>query len=71
MGIVPMHNWKMPLKYWRMLPSQSRPLGLPQSGGHHGQGGGTYELEGKKIYLGIQYILHRNSTVETTAKLIL
>ncbi len=28
MAIVPMHEWKMPLKYRGMLPSLSGPLGL-------------------------------------------
>ncbi len=64
MGIVPMHNWKMPLKYWGMLPSQSWPR-TSWSGGRY------LRIGGKKIYLGIQYILHRNSTEGTTAKLIL
>ncbi len=51
MGIVPMHNWKMPLKYWGVFPSQSWPLRLPESGAHHGQGGGNLQIGGKKIHL--------------------
>ena len=35
---VTMHLWKMPLKYWAMVPSLNGPLGL-QNGGHHGLGG--------------------------------
>jgi hypothetical protein len=31
MGIVLMLKWKMPLKYWGMLPSQRERLGLPQA----------------------------------------
>jgi hypothetical protein len=60
-GIVPMHNWKMPLKYWGMLPYQSGPLRLPKSGGHHGQVVVPMKMAGTKSNLGIQYILRRNS----------
>jgi hypothetical protein len=28
MGNVSMHKWKMPLKYWGMVPTLSGPLGL-------------------------------------------
>jgi hypothetical protein len=31
MGIVPMHEWKVPLKYRGMLPSPSESLGLGQA----------------------------------------
>ena len=31
MGILPMHEGKMPLKCWGMLPSLSGPLGLGQA----------------------------------------
>ena len=31
MGIAPMHEGKMSLKYWGMLPSLSGPLGLGQA----------------------------------------
>ena len=31
MGIVPMHEWKVPLKYWGMFPFPSGPLGLRQA----------------------------------------
>ena len=31
MGILSMHEGKMPLKYWGMLPSLSGPLGLGQA----------------------------------------
>ncbi len=49
MGIVPMHEWKVPLKYWGTLlfPSGS---GARTSGGHHCLGAGTYEMVGIKIY---------------------
>ncbi len=30
MGIVPMHEWKVPLKYWITLPFPSGSLGLGQ-----------------------------------------
>ncbi len=71
MGIVPMHNWKMPLKYlghasiskWAVRATTERRTSW--------SGGGYLRIGGKKIYLGIQYILRRNSTAETTAKLIL
>ena len=59
MDIVPVHLRKMPLKYWGMVPSLSGPL-RHQNGGHHGQWG--YQRNGgKKLYVGNQYILHRNS----------
>ncbi len=51
MAIVPMHEWKVPLKYRAMLLFPSGPLGLGAgSGGHHGLGGGTYEVAGTEIY---------------------
>ena len=28
MGNVSMHKWKMPLKYWGIVPTLSGPLGL-------------------------------------------
>jgi hypothetical protein len=56
-----MHEWKMPMKYWGMLSSPCGPLGLLQSGGYHGRGGVPTKMAGNKSYLGIQYILHRNS----------
>jgi len=31
MGIVPMHEWKVPLKYWGTLPFPSGSLGLRQA----------------------------------------
>ena len=55
-GIAPIHLREIPLKYWRMVPSQSGPLWL-QSSRHHGRGG-TYEMAGTTVYLGIQYILY-------------
>ncbi len=61
MVTVPMHEWKMPMKYWGMLPSPCGPFGLLQSGGYHGQGGVPTKMAGKKSYLGIHYILRRNS----------
>ncbi len=41
MDIVPMHEWKVPLKYRAMLLFPSGPLGVGArgSGGHHGLGG--------------------------------
>jgi len=51
MGIVPMHKWKVPLKYRGMLPFPSGSvIGARTSGGHHGLGAGTYEMAGIKIY---------------------
>ncbi len=47
MGIVLMLKWKMPLKYWSMLPSQRGQLGLRQAadimvmGGVHKKMAGT------------------------------
>ena len=31
-GIVPMHDWKVPLKYWGMLPFPSGSLGMVWGG---------------------------------------
>jgi len=50
MGILPMHEGKMPLKYWGMLPSLSGPLGLGRAadtmvGGGTLQKGGTCRYE--------------------------
>ena len=50
MGIVPMHDWKVPLKYRGMLPFCSGPLGLEQAADTMVCGGGTYEMAGIKIY---------------------
>jgi len=52
LGIVPMHEWKMPLKYWSMLSSLSGPLGLGRAADTMAmvRGGGTYEVAGTKIY---------------------
>ena len=43
MRIVPMHQWKVPLKYRVMLLFPSGPLGL-------GGGADTYEVARTKIY---------------------
>jgi hypothetical protein len=48
MGIVPMHEWKVPLKYRGMLPFPSGPLGLGQAMDTM-VWGGTYEMAGIKI----------------------
>jgi hypothetical protein len=50
MAIVPMHEWKVPLKYRGMLPFPSGPLGLgqaatPWSGGGYLQNGGNKNHE--------------------------
>ena len=37
------------LKYWGMIPSLHGPMGLWQSGGHHGEGGGGLKMAGTKI----------------------
>ena len=50
MGIVPMHEWKVPLKYRGTLPFPSGPLGLGQAADTMVWGGGTYEMAGIKIY---------------------
>ena len=51
MAIVPMHEWKVPLKYRAMLLFPSGPLGL---GGAADTmvwvRGGTYEMAGTKNY---------------------
>ncbi len=45
MGNVSMHEWKMPLNYWGMVPTLSGPLGLGQAedtmvgGGERTKGG--------------------------------
>ena len=48
MGIVPMHEWKVPLKYRGMHPFPSGPLGLGQAVDNM-VWGGTYEMAGIKI----------------------
>jgi len=50
MGIVPMHEWRVPLKYRGMLSFPSGSLGLGTSGGNHGLGEGAYKMAGIKIY---------------------
>ena len=50
MGIVPMHEWKVPLKYRGTLPFPSGPLGLGQAADTMVWGEGTYEMAGIKIY---------------------
>ena len=53
-GIVPMHEWKVPLKYWGMLPFPSGLLLLRQAADTKvWGGGGTYEMAGIKIYTNI------------------
>jgi hypothetical protein len=42
MGILPMHEGKMPLKYWSILPSLSGPLGLGRAADTT-VGGGTLQ----------------------------
>ncbi len=49
MGIVPMHEGKMPLQYWGMLPSLSGPLGLGQTADTM-VGGGTLQKGGTCRY---------------------
>jgi hypothetical protein len=49
MVIVPMHEWKVPLKYWDTLPFPSGSLGLGQaadtwSGGGYLRNGGNKNL---------------------------
>jgi hypothetical protein len=59
MGIFPMHEWKVPLKYWGTLPFPSGSLGLGQAADTNGLGGsGTYEMVGIKI----------NENIHTEAK---
>jgi hypothetical protein len=48
MGIVPMHEWKVPLKYRGMHSFPSGPLGLGQAVDNM-VWGGTYEMAGIKI----------------------
>ncbi len=59
MGIVSMHEGKMPLKYWGMLPSLSGPLGLGRAvntmvGGDPYKRGGHVGMS--KIYVAISTI---------------
>ena len=49
MGIVPMHEWKVPLKYRGTLPFSSGSLGLGQVADTMVRAG-TYEMAGRKIY---------------------
>ncbi len=49
MGIVPMHEGKMPLKYWGMLPSLSGLLGLGQAADTM-VGGSTLQKDGTCRY---------------------
>ena len=49
MGIVPMHEGKMPLKYWGMLLSLSGPLGLGRAVDTMA-GRGTLQKEGTCRY---------------------
>jgi hypothetical protein len=49
MRIVPVHQWKVPLKYRGMLSFPSGPLGLGQAADTM-VWGGTYEMAGIKIY---------------------
>ena len=48
MAIVPMHEWKMPLKYWGMLSFLSGQLGLGRAADTMAWGG-YLEVEGTKI----------------------
>ncbi len=48
MGIVPMHEWKEPLKYRVMLPFLSGPLGLKQVADTMVWGGGYLRNGGNK-----------------------
>ncbi len=50
MIIVPVHQWKLPLKYRAMLLFRSGPLGLGGAADTMVWGGGTYEVVGTKIY---------------------
>jgi hypothetical protein len=54
MRIVPMHQWKVPLKYRAMLLFPSGLLGLGGAADIMVWGGGTYEVAGTKIYKHIQ-----------------
>ena len=48
MGIVPMHEWKVPLKYRGTLPFPSGPLGLGQAAGTMVWEGGYLRNGGNK-----------------------
>jgi hypothetical protein len=53
----------MSRKYWDMLPSLSGPLGLGQSSGHHGLGGGFLRNGGNTNLSSTQILkLHRIAT---------
>ena len=48
MGNIPMHEWKVPLKYyWSMLTYPSGPSGLGQAADTMVWGGGTFKMAGK------------------------
>ena len=50
MGIISIHEWKVPLKYRGMHTFPSGPLGLGQAAYTMVWGGGTYKMAGLKIY---------------------
>ncbi len=55
MEIVPIHDWKMIVKYGGINLELCSPLLLLKSGGHHGWGlgVGTLKMAGQKAYVGI------------------
>ena len=63
MGIVPMHERKVPLKYQGMLPFTSGPLGLGQAADTMVWGGGTCEMAGIKIYKLSSLVVHKGDTL--------
>jgi hypothetical protein len=58
MGIVLMLKWKMPLKYWGMIPSRRGRLGLRQAADIMVRGGVHKKMAGTKI-------IHRNLVQST------
>ena len=62
MRIIPIHQWKVPLKYQAMLLFPIGPLGLGGAADTMvlGGGGGTYEVGGTKIY----ELIHTEATYE-------
>ena len=56
MGNVSMHEWKMPLKYWGMVPTLSGPLGLGRAADTMVGGGGVPYKRGGHVGTSIIYV---------------
>ncbi len=71
MGIVPMHNLEDAPEVLGHASISKLAVRATTERRTSWSGGGYLRIGGNNIYLGIQYILRRNSTAGTTAKLIL